>query len=210
MNASNPSISPECEFWLVRHGETDWNKAGRWQGHANVPLSSRGQAQAHALADRWSRDPAALGLGPLFCSDLDRCVETAAPLGRLLGLDPQLDPRLRELDVGDWSGKIRSEIAQRSPEELARFDAEDPEARAPGGETRSEIRLRAHGFMSELADRFPDSRIVVVTHRGFIQALLPGVGLGNAECVRVKAADALTRRARLSDGEEDSTESQPL
>ena len=64
--------------------------------------------------------------------------------------------------------------------------------------------------MSELARRFPDSKIVVVTHRGFIRALLPGVGLGNAECVRVKAADALTRRARLAGGEEDSTESQPL
>ena len=83
MTDSTSSPSPECEFWLVRHGETDWNKAGRWQGHANVPLSSRGQEQAQALADRWSRDPDAQGLGPLFCSDLDRCIETAAPLGRL-------------------------------------------------------------------------------------------------------------------------------
>ena len=210
MTDSKPSPSPECEFWLVRHGETDWNKAGRWQGHANVPLSERGREQALALAEGWSRDPEARGLGPLFCSDLDRCVETAAPLARLLGLDPQLDPRLRELDVGDWSGKIRSEIAQTEPEALARFDAEDPDARAPGGETRREIRERAHGVMNELAGRFPDSRIVVVTHRGFIRALLPGVGLGNAEFVRVKASDALTRRARLAAQAEESGEAQPL
>lgn len=210
MADSPSSPSPDCEFWFVRHGETDWNKLGRWQGHANVPLSARGREQAEELALRWSEDPEVQGLGPIFCSDLDRCIQTAAPLGRVLGLEARLDPRLRELDVGEWSGQIRSEIAERAPELLARFDAEDPDACAPGGETRSEIRARAHGVMSELAQRFPHSKIVVVTHRGFVRALLPGVGLGNAECIRVGAADALTRRARLTEAEEGGPDSQAL
>lgn len=210
MVSSSSPVAPDCEFWFVRHGETDWNQAGRWQGHANVPLSARGQEQAEDLARRWSEDPETEGLGPLFCSDLDRCVQTAAPLGRVLGLEAQPDARLRELDVGEWSGQVRSQIAETAPELLARFDAEDPDACAPGGETRSEIRARAHGVMSELAQRFPRSRIVVVTHRGFVRALLPGVGLGNAECIRVAADDALTRRARLQSREVSARDSQPL
>lgn len=208
--ASETSLFPDCEFWLVRHAETDWNQAGRWQGHADVALSARGREQAEALAQQWAEDSETRGLGPLFSSDLGRCMETAAALGRVLGLDPQADPRLRELDVGDWSGRIRSEIEQSDPALLARFESEDPAARPPGGETRSEIRERAHGVFRDLAEQFPRSRIVVVTHRGLIRALLPKTDLGNAQCVRVSAFDALTRRPRPASPAGDSGKPSPL
>ncbi|MAI77723.1 MAG: alpha-ribazole phosphatase [Deltaproteobacteria bacterium] len=185
---------PNCEFWLVRHAETAWNKAGRWQGHADVPLSERGRGQVEKLAESWRHEESLEGAGPLFSSDLSRTVETATALGDVLGLQPQLDAGLRELDVGEWSGHVRAEIQQRDPELLARFESEDPDARPPGGETRREIRSRAHRVILALAESYPDSRMVVVTHRGFIRALLPGVDMGNAECVRVSAEEALTRR----------------
>ena len=194
--ASEPTLLMDCEFWLVRHAQTDWNHAGRWQGHADVPLSAHGRQQAEGLAQQWAEDPETQGLGPLFSSDLGRCLETAAALGAVLGLVPKVDPRLRELDVGDWSGRVRAEIQQTDPALLARFESEDPEARPPGGETRGEIRERAHRVFRDLAEQFPGSRIVVVTHRGLIRALLPEADLGNAQCVRVGALDALSRRSR--------------
>jgi len=208
--APEMSLFADCEFWLVRHAETDWNQAGRWQGHADVPLSARGREQAEALAQQWADDSETRGLSPLFSSDLGRCVETAAALGRVLGLEPQVDSRLRELDVGDWSGRVRSEIEQSDPALLARFEAEDPAARPPGGETRSEIRERARQVIRDLAEGFPRSRIVVVTHRGLIRALLPDTDLGNAQCIRVSAIDALTRRSRSQSSNDGSADSNPL
>lgn len=195
---SDPEAFPDCEFWFVRHAETEWNRAGRWQGHADPALSAEGRRQAEVLANRVVAEPEAGELGPLLCSDLVRCVETATALGRHLGLEPQTDARLRELDVGQWSGCLREEIAARDGDLLMRFDAEDPDARPPGGETRREIRERAHAVTKEFAQRYPDSRILVVTHRGLIRALLPGMDLANAELIRVGADDALTRRARNS------------
>jgi len=198
--AVDPEVFSNCEFWLVRHAETEWNQAGRWQGHADPVLSARGRCQADALADRMAEDPEATALGPLLCSDLSRSLETATVLGRRLGLEPETDPRLRELDIGEWSGCVREEIEARDGDLLVRFEAEDPDARPPGGETRREIRERAHAVMSEFAQRYAESRILIVTHRGLIRALLPGVDLRNAELLRVAADDALTRRSRSPGG----------
>ena len=103
---------------------------------------------------------------------------------------PAPDSRLRELDVGDWSGRTRAEIEAFSGETLARFEAAEPDARPGGGESRREIRLRVRRAMAEIAARHQGQRLAVVTHLGVIRALLPGTELGNAEWVEARA-DAL-------------------
>ena len=103
---------------LVRHGETDWNRDERWQGHAGPSLNQRGRAQAEAVAARLAgRQPAAL-----VTSDLPRAVETAEVIAEATGLRPSLDAGLREVDVGSWSGLTREEAELSDPDGYARWD----------------------------------------------------------------------------------------
>jgi broad specificity phosphatase PhoE len=188
---------PDCEIYLVRHAQTEWNASGRWQGHADPPLSLEGRAQVSELISALRAELAGDPVSGIVCSDLSRARETASDLGRHFGLIPVSDPNLREMDIGEWSGLGREEIAARNPELLERFEAGDPDARPPGGETRREIRHRARLAVRRIVDADPWGRIVVVSHLGLIRALLPDADPGNAEFLRLSAADALTRRMRV-------------
>jgi 2,3-bisphosphoglycerate-dependent phosphoglycerate mutase len=198
--------TPNCELYLVRHAESEWNASGRWQGHADPPLSPDGRGQASALVARLEAELDGSSVTGLVCSDLGRARETAAELGRKLGLIPVSDPGLRELDIGEWSGLRRAEIAARDPEILARFEANDANARPPGGETRRELRHRARWAVRRIANGDPWGRVVIVSHLGLIRALLPGAEPNNADFMRVSAADALTRRLRFESGDEGTGE----
>lgn len=175
---------------LIRHAESEWNASGRWQGHADPPLSARGRQQARELAERMAGARASI----LLCSDLQRAHQTAEPLAVALGIPLQIDPRLRELDVGRWSGLRRDEIEALDPDGLVRFESGDPAFRPGAGESRREIRARARRAIAHWIARQPEGRIVIVTHLGFIRALLPSEEPDNAGVVDVSARDALTRR----------------
>ena len=192
---------PNCEVVLVRHAQSEWNASGLWQGQADPPLSAQGQAQVVALAEALRQELAGDRVSALVCSDLARARETARGVEDILGLKARPDPGLRELDVGEWSGLNRDEIVLRDPALLARFESGETSVRPPGGETRSEIRHRARWVLRRIVDEDPWGRIVLVTHLGLVRALLPDVELGNAEFVRVSAADALTRRMRTDHDE---------
>jgi probable phosphoglycerate mutase len=174
----------ETSFLLIRHAESIWNAGGRWQGHGDPPLSPRGRAQAAELAERLAGE----GIELLIASDLTRCAETAAILGARWGLLPSPDPRLREIDIGAWTGLTREQIEAREADLLARFEAEDLEARPGGGETRLEIRARVRAAAAELAGLHRGRRLALVTHLGVIRALVPGAELANAEWLRVPAS----------------------
>jgi broad specificity phosphatase PhoE len=174
----------ETSFLLIRHAESTWNAGGRWQGHGNPPLSTRGREQAVALAERLAGE----GVDLLIASDLTRSVETAAILGARWGLAPQLDARLREIDIGTWTGLTREQIAEREADLLARFEAEDPEARPGGGENRREIRARTRGAAAELAALHRGRCLALVTHLGVIRALAPGAEPANADWLRLPAS----------------------
>src|SRR5262245_42161594 len=108
-------------FYLIRHGETDWNQSGRWQGHADVPLNALGRAQAQRLAERLrrERDP----LDAIYSSDLLRAWETAQALAAAVGHAPQPLPALREIDVGSWSGLTRVEVMARDRDLMERLES---------------------------------------------------------------------------------------
>jgi len=172
----------EAALLLIRHAESSWNALGRWQGHGDPPLSDRGRAQANALA----RELASETIDVLVSSDLRRAAETAAILGEARGLRPELNPRLRELDLGDWEGLTRDEIERKAGNALRRFDAGDLDVRPGGGENLREIEQRAFSIVAELVDAHPGRRLAVVTHLGVIRALLGescgfarGVGTGS-------------------------------
>ncbi len=173
----------ETSFLLIRHAESIWNAAGRWQGQGDPCLSAHGRAQAAQLAERLAGE----GIELLIASDLARCVETAAILGARWGLVPRQDPRLREIDIGAWTGLTREQIAEREADLLARFEAEELGVRPGGGETRLEIRARVRGAAAELAKAHPGRCVALVTHLGVIRALVPGAELANADWLRLPA-----------------------
>jgi broad specificity phosphatase PhoE len=204
------SIAEGIELLLIRHAESEWNATARWQGQADVPLSERGRAQASELARSFVAELSKPEETPLYCSDLSRALETARALGAAAGIEPRREPGVRERDVGSWSGRTRREIDTREPALLARFERDDPDARPGGGETRREIRVRAHAVMERIVAEHADcAQIVVVSHLGFLRALLPGVEPTNASVLRVGAADALRRRS-LHDQTPGSSLASPL
>jgi broad specificity phosphatase PhoE len=179
---------------LLRHGESEWNAAGRWQGQGDPPLSARGREQAARLAEALVDE----GIEAIFASDLVRAAETAGFVAERLGLAVSSDPRLRELDVGRWSGRTRSEIEADDVADLAAFESGDREARAGGGECRREVAERAMSAIEEIAARHGEGCVAVVAHLGVIRELLPGTDLGNAESHGVLAADLSRKRRGVS------------
>src|SRR5215207_7850054 len=108
-------------IFLARHGETEWNRIGRWQGRTDIPLSDVGRAQAVALADRL-RDR---GITEIHASDLSRARETAEIVAAALGVSRiGFDPRLRERGFGSFEGLTRQECAERHAEAWQRYLAD--------------------------------------------------------------------------------------
>jgi broad specificity phosphatase PhoE len=167
----------ETTLLLIRHAESTWNASGRWQGHGNPPLSDRGQLQAESL----SRDLAGEPIDLLVSSDLTRAVETASIVGAARGLRPTLNPEMRELSIGDWTGLTRAQIEASAADVLRDFERGESDVRPGGGESRRELRLRVRGAIDRLVAANPGRRLAVVTHLGVIRALLPGTELENAD-----------------------------
>jgi broad specificity phosphatase PhoE len=182
-------------IWLLRHAESVWNATGRWQGHADVPLSERGVRQAAVAAPRVAAALAGERLQHLYCSDLQRAVDTARAVGHVLGLEPVLVPGLRELDVGSWMGLSTEQIEQRDPERLHAFQAGEPDVRPGGGETRREIRKRVRGVVSGLVAADPSASVLCVVHLGVVRALIPGAEPAHTALERT----SLDEIARLTD-----------
>jgi len=184
--------NPTTRLLLVRHGQTPWNAAGRWQGFGDPGLTDLGRQQAEALAaellataDRnWHR---------IIASDLGRALETARILSHALELSVEIDHRLRELDVGEWTGLTRAEIEMRDPETLRDFESGEPSVRPGKGESRIEIRMRTRDCVRDLARRYSGEGLIVVTHLGVIRALVPGAEPDNAGWVEATLAEMRPR-----------------
>jgi len=163
-------------LYLVRHGETDWNAQGRWQGQEDIPLNGRGVEQATAAAGRLAR----VGLTALYSSDLERAWRTAEAIGATCGLRAVADAGLREVDVGSWRGVTLAEARERFPSEHARW----MEGGTPwsDGETYVAMGDRVHETVVRLlTPHAADERIAMVCHGGPIRSLVARtVGLSDA------------------------------
>ena len=173
---------------LARHGETDWNAIGRWQGHADPPLNDTGRGQAAVLAARL----ADAGIDAIVSSDLARAVETATIVGAALGLEVARDRALREIDVGSWSGLTRAEVAARFPEGYARWQAGEI---GHDGETREQLTERVVAALHGVAAANRGRKVLVVTHGGSIRAArrhateAPGDAVPNCGIVVLEVRD---------------------
>ncbi len=171
------------EILLARHGETDWNRENRFQGHADPPLNEVGRAQAAGLAATLAREP----IAAVYSSPLRRALETAETIAAGRQLAPITLDALREVDVGSWQALTRTEVEARFPEQFHRWLDHGPGWE--DGETYDQMSERVLAALRELAHRHPHERILVVTHGGPIRAALARVeGISHSEARRTGPA----------------------
>ncbi len=149
---------------LVRHGESEWNAAGRLQGQADPPLSKLGRRQAAHVAARLVDE----GVDAIVSSDLERAVDTAAALAGSVGLEVARREDLREVDLGSWTGISRTEVERDAPELWRRWRIEGIEG-WDGGEKYADAMVRISGAISALAAEHEGQTVVAVSHGGSIR-----------------------------------------
>jgi broad specificity phosphatase PhoE len=156
---------------LIRHGETDWNIEGRWQGQIDVALNARGQKQVEEMAQQLVGCVEADGLSAIYSSDLARARQTARALARMTGLPLYLDERLREIHQGEWQGLLVSEIQGRYAEEFKKRKTNPLSVAPPGGETARQVQERVIQATEEILSQHHGETVAVVSH-GFAIAVI--------------------------------------
>ncbi len=166
---------------LIRHGETDWNAEGRWQGQIDMPLNEVGRQQARLLARRLQAWP----ISAIYHSDLKRAAETAAIIAEHLDLEPVADQMWRERHGGAFEGLTQVEIEERHPQSWARLQQGIIDL--PGGETPDVLRSRVQAAFDTLLERHAGETVAVVSHGGTLRAVIGYVlNLPPAEDTRVR------------------------
>ncbi len=161
------TVSDMTELIIVRHGQTEWNRASRIQGYRDSALTDDGLAQARALAVRLAGE----SFAALLSSDLGRAASTAGIIAEHTGHRVRLEPSLRERNYGVLEGLTREEFRLHSPDAAQRYASRDPDFIIPGGESQREFVARVVAAFNALADEFHGQRIVVVSHGGVLAAL---------------------------------------
>ncbi|MBV8739553.1 MAG: histidine phosphatase family protein [Alphaproteobacteria bacterium] len=155
-------------LFLFRHGETDWNREGRLQGHTDTPLNATGLAQAEALAKRLL----AHRLDAVVSSDLTRALTTARIIAEVSGVPLLADPGLREVSVGLAEGLLWEEAKARFGEELTERWYSDDNVAFPGGETGYQTLMRGLAALRRVALTHPYQRLAVSTHGAMVRRLV--------------------------------------
>lgn len=150
---------PVTSLLLVRHGQSEWNADGRWQGQADPPLSALGEQQAVEATKQLN------GIDAVWASDLVRATRTAELVALELGVDVVVDARLRERHGGEWQGHTRDEIEARWPGYLV--DGRRP----PSWEPDADVVERALDVCAAIAEAHPGATVLVVTHGGIVRTL---------------------------------------
>ena len=158
----------ECLLFLFRHGETDWNRQGRLQGHTDTPLNATGLVQAEALTERLRPHR----LDAVVSSDLARAWTTGWIVAEGLGVPLISEPGLREANIGEAEGLYWPEVKSRFGETLTERWFTDDDAAFPGGETGLETRSRGLAALRRFITEQPYRRVGVSTHGAMVRQLM--------------------------------------
>lgn len=185
-----PLTSVPAPLIFVRHGETDWNVAGRLQGRTDIPLNARGRDQAEAVGRALKDLPGVAGR-VFVASPLSRASDTMRRMRAAMGLDPEgfaTDERLSEMSFGRWEGSTFREIREREPGVMKAREADRWTHRPPGGESYVDVSERVAAALAGF-----DRPAVVVSHGGVARAVLAlaGVERGKLPELRIQQGRAL-------------------
>lgn len=152
----------------IRHGETEWNLSGKYQGQTDVALSPRGTQQAEQLAAHFP----VKNIEAVYTSDLSRARRTAEIIAAPFGLAPVPKKELRELNFGAWEGLRYDEITERWPAIMEDFFRHPDRMEIPAGETFAAVQQRATACIEALCEKHKDAAIAVVAHGAILRTLL--------------------------------------
>lgn len=151
---------------LIRHGQTEWNKSKRWQGHTDTPLNDLGKAESKRLAQRLTDWP----IEAIYSSDLSRAFETAKILGADLKIEPLKDPSLRERNGGQFEGLTAEEMESRFGLLWERVRLEG--AAPPDGESELQVASRIYQAYEQYKLRHEGQMVALVSHGGALKNLI--------------------------------------
>lgn len=173
--AATARLKPGLTLYLIRHGQTDWNRDARYQGQRDIPLNDIGRAQARRQGDVLKARLPGIASADFVSSPLGRAIETMQLMRAALGLDIdgyRTDATIRELSYGHWEGELASELSAKDPDGVA-AKASDPFGWQPtGGESYAELQARIAIWIERL-----ERDTVAVTHGG-VSRVARGAVLG--------------------------------
>lgn len=161
-----------CIFYLVRHGETEWNQKNLVQGHTDIPIAEAGKKQARERAASFKE----ISFDHVVSSDLTRAKETASILSEGRSLTIHTSSSLREQSWGSWEGHSFDKLREMFGTGFNSYSGNNPHA-VPGVESHREVALRVKPFLKELASNYPGNNILVVTHGGVLKGLIFHLGI---------------------------------
>ena len=156
------------KLYIVRHGETVWNKEGRIQGHTDVALSEKGMQQARRLAERLKSVP----LDAAYASDLARASQTAAVIMEGRGVPVSGASSLREYHKGAFEGMTEPELRARFPDEYPGYVSKDLDYAPDGGESTRQVSNRMAGAIIGIKEKHLNENVLVVGHGGSLRAAM--------------------------------------
>ena len=160
-------MAADALFYVVRHGETQWNREARIQGQSDSALTREGRAQADAIGRRLAKEP----FHAMLSSDLGRAADTARAIAKHTGMPIAFDQRLRERHFGAGQGMTYEEVGRAYPGAFSREANTNPDTVIPGGETRRQFHQRVISAFDDLAREHAGRRVIVVTHGGLLAVM---------------------------------------
>ena len=157
-----------AKLYLIRHGETDYNNALRFQGQTDVLLNRKGIEQAERVAEFFRDIP----LRAIYTSNLKRASTTAEIIGRVKGIEPQETDALREMSFGIWENMNSKDIQKKYAKEWKDFFASPANIKIPQGESMSDVQKRAYPEVQRILDEYPEGDVAFVAHGGIIRVLI--------------------------------------
>lgn len=167
-------VSRPFRALVVRHGRTEYNRAGLFRGRLDVPLDQTGLEQARQVgeflaAPRWGP------IAAIYTSPMTRARQTAGPLAELCGLSVVPDERLHDVDVGAWQGRPGAEVKAEYPREYRMWENEPADFSFPGGESLRLVQDRVMNLFGDLLAQYPGQNVALFSHRVPVKLLIAGV-----------------------------------
>ena len=183
-------------IFLLRHGQTDWNKDKIFRGRADVPLNEHGRREAEALA----RHLESVRVTACYSSPLSRAVETAEIASRTHSLRVNLDAGIIDIDYGKWQGLPDAEVSKKFAETYRRWHETPHRVRFPGGESLATVRKRSLASLDRIRSSHPDDIVYVVAHRVVTKVIMCAVlGLSNSAFWKIQQDNCAYNIIEFSD-----------
>jgi len=155
-------------LYLIRHGETDWNKARRFQGWTDIELSAEGAEQARLLSERFKK----INIDEIYASPLKRAVATAMPIAKIQGIEVTTKENFKEINFGEWEGMTAPEISAKYGKEFDDFIVAPEKGVFPGDISFDKVTNRIKEGLEEVLNGKEDKSIAIVSHGGIIRLMI--------------------------------------